>query len=139
MNAAKKLGLLLGLLACGSPAAFPGEPKRLDSFDVLSFHVTESESEPAVAPAQWLKRRREILLAMQDVMGPLPGANKRCPLEVRVEEETDCGSYVRRLISYASEPGARTPAYLCIPKAALNGQPAPAFLCLHPTENSVGF
>jgi dienelactone hydrolase len=50
----------------------------------------------------------------------------------------DCGTYVRRLISYASEPGSRTPAYLCIPKSALQGTAVPGVLCLHPTENTIG-
>ena len=36
-------------------------------------------------------------------MGPLPGKEKRCALDVKVEEEVDSGSYVRQLISYASE------------------------------------
>jgi len=55
-------------------------------------------------------------------------------------EEVDCGSYVRRLITYASEPGSRVPAYLCIPKAALapHALPVPAILCLHGTDNVVG-
>lgn len=30
------------------------------------------------------------------------------------------------------------PAYLCIPKTALRGTPAPAVLCLHPTDNIIG-
>ena len=49
---------------------------------------------------------------MTAVMGPLPGGEKRCPLDVQVEQETDCGSYVRRSITYAAEPGSRVPAYL---------------------------
>ena len=72
---------------------------------------------------------------MQEVMGPLPGTEKRVSLDVRLREEVDCGSYVRRLIDYASEPGGRVPAYLLIPK----GQgPFPAVLCLHPTDDVVG-
>lgn len=72
-------------------------------------------------------------------MGKLPGDEKRCPLDMRVEEETDCGSYVRRLISYASEPGCRVPAYLLVPKGLLGGSSqAPAVLCLHGTDNVVG-
>ena len=55
-------------------------------------------------------------------MGKLPGKEKRCPLDVKVEEEVDCGTYVRRLITYASEPGCRVPAYLLIPKDVLDGQ-----------------
>jgi dienelactone hydrolase len=76
---------------------------------------------------------------MQQVMGTLPGAEKRCPLDVHIDEEVDCGSYVRRRISYASEPGGRVPAYLLIPKSALAGQAkAAAVLCLHPTDNTIG-
>ena len=56
----------------------------------------------------------EILRGMQAVMGTLPGGEKRCPLDMKVEEEVDCGTYVRRLITYASEPGARVPAYLSL-------------------------
>jgi dienelactone hydrolase len=76
---------------------------------------------------------------MQTIMGPLPGKDKRCPLDVKMIEEVDCGQYVRRLISYQSEPGMRTPAYLLIPKAALKDKAkAPAVLSLHPT-NAKGF
>ena len=43
------------------------------------------------------------------VLGTLPGAAKRCALDVQVDEEVDGGSYVRRLIRYSSEPGGRVP------------------------------
>ena len=72
-------------------------------------------------------------------MGPLPGRKKRCALDLRVEQETDGGSYVRRLITYASEPGSRVPAYLLIPKAALDPKKKlPAILALHPTDMQSG-
>jgi dienelactone hydrolase len=73
-------------------------------------------------------------------MGKLPGDEKRCPLDMQIEEEVDCGTYVRRLLTFASEPGSRVPAYLCVPKTALepNARPVPAVLCLHGTDNVVG-
>jgi hypothetical protein len=91
-------------------------------------------------PAEWQRKRERILAAFQSVAGKLPGNEKRCPLEMRVLEETDRGSYVRRLIEYSSEPGGRVPAYLAIPKALLTGagMKAPAALCLHPTDNRIG-
>jgi dienelactone hydrolase len=57
-----------------------------------------------------------------------------------VDEEVDCGRYVRRSITYASEPGSRVPAFLLVPKSLLGekGRRAPAVLCLHPTDNVVG-
>ena len=43
------------------------------------------------------------------------------------------------LITYASEPGSRVPAYLLIPKAALDGKKKlPAILALHPTDMEYG-
>jgi hypothetical protein len=81
-------------------------------------------------------------------MGSFPGATsaKRVALDVRLEEEIDRGTYVIRRITYQSEPGSRTPAFLCIPKAALAGntttsasaRPFPAVLCLHPTDQTAG-
>jgi dienelactone hydrolase len=68
-------------------------------------------------------------------MGPLPGREKDCPLDIRTEEEVDAGSYVRKLISYAAEPGSRVPAYLLVPKRVRNAR---ALLCLHPTDNQAG-
>ena len=93
----------------------------------------------AASPSQWQGRRAEALEAFQSVAGTLPGRERACALEPVTDEETDCGTYVRRLISYQSQPGGRVPAYLCIPKSALNGAKAPAVLCLHPTDNKVGF
>jgi hypothetical protein len=49
------------------------------------------------SPADWQQRRAEIVRGMERVMGVLPGNEKRCALDSKVEEETDCGSYVRRL------------------------------------------
>src|SRR6266853_4257779 len=94
---------------------------------------------PVKSRSDWLKRRAEIVAGMQSIMGPFPGAKKSYPLEVRAEAETDCGSYVRRFITYASEPGSRVPAYLLIPKIALpQGKRVPGILALHPTDAEQG-
>ncbi|HEU0040525.1 MAG TPA: alpha/beta hydrolase, partial [Verrucomicrobiae bacterium] len=94
---------------------------------------------PARSKADWQKRRAEILQGFQQIAGPLPGREKRCALDARVEETIDCGSHERRLITYASEPGARVLAYLLIPKAALESRrKLPAVLCLHPTDMQYG-
>jgi hypothetical protein len=135
MKIRRSLLLVLFILAAIAKNDVWGQ--RLDAFDLLAYH-SEGKVMQATTSAQWLMRRNEIVRGMQDIMGPLPSVEKRCPLDVRIEEEVDCGSYVRRLITYASEPGSRTPAYLCIPKAALKDTPAPGMLCLHPTDDVVG-
>jgi hypothetical protein len=113
---------------------------RLPRDNLLVFSGTDGAPQPVRTVDDWLRRRAQILEGVQAVMGRMPGAEKRCALDVKVEEEVDCGRYVRRLITYASEPGSRVPAYLLIPKAALqdDGKRFPAVLCLHGTDNVVG-
>src|SRR5581483_3934517 len=71
--------------------------------NLLTYENKKGQIIPVKTKSDWQKRRAEILAGLQEVMGPLPGKNKRCPLDVQIEEETDCGSYVRRRITYASE------------------------------------
>ncbi len=115
-------------------------PKRLPRENLLVYRDASNHLQPVDSHEDWQKRRDEIVAGMQKVMGKLPGEEKRCPLDVQVQEEVDCGKYVRRLISYQSEPGSRVPAYLCIPKSALqkDASPVPAALCLHGTDNVIG-
>ena len=92
---------------------------------------------PPPTRSAWEAQRPALLTAMQQVMGPLPGPEKRCPLQVLLDEEVDCGSYARRLITYAAEPECRVPAYLLVPHAA-QVAPVPAVLCPHPTDDRAG-
>ena len=124
-------------LGCSLTAA--EELVRLDRNNLLQYRDASAKVQPVTTPADWQKRRAEILRGMQEVMGKLPSEDRRLPLAVEVEEEADTGTYVRRLITYLCEPESRTPAYLCIPKDVLAGQrKTPAVLCLHPTDNNVG-
>ncbi len=117
----------------------PAPRPRLDRTNLLEFHDAENCIRPVRTVADWLLRRREILAGMQEVMGPLPGSAKRGPLDVRVEEEVSEESYVRRLITYAAEPGGRVPAYLLVPKTALAGTArCPGALCLMGTNDVLG-
>lgn len=131
------------LAAAVAPFAPPlraAEPARLRRDNLLEYHRADGTVGAVTAVAEWANRRAEIVRGMEAVMGKLPGAEKRCKLEPKDEEaEVDCGKYVRRLVTYASEPNSRVPAYLLIPKDALKeNRKAPAALCLHGTDNVVG-
>jgi hypothetical protein len=114
---------------------------RLPRDNLLVYRGDDNKPAPVRTIDDWKRRRREILAGAQAVMGPLPGNEKRSPLDMQVEEEVDCGSYVRRRITYASEPNSRVPAFLLIPKAALEqgAKPVAAVLCPHPTDNQHGY
>ena len=131
---------LLALIAFTWPAWLVGQVAKLSDAqlkrDRLLFYLDPAgKVQPVQSIRDWQKRRASIHEAMQKIMGPLPGKEKHCPLDMKVEEEVDCGTYVRRLISYQSEPGMRTPAYLLIPKKVLAGKvTTSAVLSLHPTS-----
>ena len=112
---------------------------RLPRTNLLVYHNRKGEVLPVKTKSDWLKRRAEIVRGFESIAGPLPGREKRCRLDMRVDSTTDCGSYERWLITYRSEPGSRVPAYMCIPKAALESRKKfPAILCLHPTDMQYG-
>lgn len=136
----KTLALCAFLLSLCLPVpAKTTDEAPLSHTNLLVFHNRQGHVEPLTSKADWLQRRAEILSHMQQVMGPLPGNEKRCALDVKLVEEKDGGTYVSRLITYASEPGSRVPAYLLIPKAALTGtNHFPAVLALHPTDADYG-
>ena len=112
---------------------------RLPRTNLLVYHNLKGELLPIKSKSDWQKRRAEITRGFESVAGPLPGREKICPLDIRVDETKDCGTYERRFITYQSEPGSRVPAYLLIPKAALDSRKKfPAVLCLHPTDMKFG-
>ncbi len=112
---------------------------RLPRTDLLAYHDRRGEIVHGKTKSDWRKRRAEVLQGMQAVMGPLPGPERSCALQPRIEEEADCGTFLRRLITYSSEPGSRVPAYLLIPKSALEKRKRlPGALVLHPTDMEYG-
>ena len=85
----------------------------------------------AVAPAAEPPDRAALRKKMEQVMGPLPGPDRKVPLDVRVESEEKLDGYVRKKLSYAAEKGDRVPAWLLVP-TGFDGK-RPAMLCLHQT------
>lgn len=131
----------MAMLACPRASAVAAEPApaRLPRTELLVYRDRHDAMRTVRSRADWRRRRLEIVAGMAAVMGPLPGRDQRVPLEPNVASEVDCGSYVRRLVTYASEPGCRTPAYLLVPKhLRIPGLRARAVLCPHPTDFQAG-
>ena len=110
-------------------------PFYADKFNLLVYIDENGNLQPVRSVDDWLIRRRHILANMQLVMGSLPGKEKRVPLNPQVLEEQDCGSFLRRKITFTPEPNDRLMAWLLVPKSVLNNRnsKAPAMLCLHQT------
>jgi hypothetical protein len=85
-----------------------------DKQHLLWWRDSQGREHPITKTRDWQQRRRHILGAMQQVMGPLPPPAK-VPLDVQVEKEILEPKYRRLKISFAAEAGDRVPAYLLIP------------------------
>lgn len=125
-------------LAVSAPAADVHALPRSERTNLLEYLDGHGRIKPVKSKSDWHKRRAEILAGMQQVMGALPGKAKRCPLDVKILEQVDCGAYMRQKLTYASEPDSCVPAYLLIPKTASKKNKLPAVLCLHPTQMQFG-
>ncbi len=110
-------------------------PFYADKFRLIVYIDEGGNLQPVRSVADWRKRQAHILANMQSVMGELPEEGKRVPLDVQGHEEKQLPHFVRRKITFATEPNDRVPAYLLIPNDVLNDRDhkAPAMLCLHQT------
>src|SRR3954470_994606 len=100
------LVLLAGFRDIGSGVvAAAAPPPRLPRDNLLVYRGPDGKPAPVKSAEDWTRRRAEVVRAMESVTGKLPGAERRCPLDLKVQEEVDGETYVRRLVSYASEPG----------------------------------
>ena len=113
------------------PAATNSCPVYADHTDVMVVQTDSGAWKPIETPFDMALRRHHILAGMSRAMGMLPEPGQRVALDVKTESEEDGGKYVRRRISFATEPGDRVPALLLIPKDLACR--AAAMLCLHQT------
>jgi len=104
-----------------------------DHSRLLVVRDSAGNERPVRTPADWAIRVQHLRANMQQVMGRLPDATRRVPLDVEIVSEVRTARYVRRKIRYSPEPGDRVPAWLLVPHAATAGNRAPALLCLHQT------
>jgi len=99
--------------------------------DLLYYKDTEGNIKKVLAAKDWYVRRSQILDSLQQVMGPLPNASRKVPLDLQIIEESRIENVRCIKISFATENNDRVPAYLLIP-VDLKGH-VPGILCLHQT------
>jgi dienelactone hydrolase len=126
---------LMTLVASVAVAA-AADPTVADRTNLLMYRDAAGTAVPVRTAADWAKRRAAVLAAMQEVMGPLPGPEKRVPLDPRVVEEVATERYVRRKLTIAVEAGDRLAFHLLVPTRRTGR--LPAVLCLHPTSRPLG-
>lgn len=129
--------LMVGLPGLALGATGPDQPPFYkDKMKLLVWLDAAGTAHPVQNLQDWQRRREHILANMQLVMGPLPKADRRVPLDVQVLESETLPKLVRKKITFAATKDYRVPAYLLIP-TGLRGR-APAMLCLHGTSGPRG-
>ena len=129
-----KMEMILLALVLGLAASAPEEdspPFYQDKENLLVYADDSGTMRPVKTIADWERRRAHVLANMQLVMGELPDASKKAPLDMQVIEEVEFPAFVRKKVAFAVEDWDRAPAYLLIPKG-IAGK-VPGVLCLHPT------
>jgi dienelactone hydrolase len=122
--------LTLTLTLTAEPAASPRT-------HLLVYRDDTGALRPVKNREDWAKRRAKIVKNLERVMGPLPEAARKVPLDAKVDElEVKTDTYTRRRVTIAVEKDDRLPCYLFIPRDR-KGK-VPAVLCLHPTNAKLG-
>lgn len=129
----------LVLCLVGFSSALAAEPVSYpDHSNLLIVRDEQGQERPVTTPADWAVRRQHLLDNMQLVVGPLPGPDRRVPLDPQIISEEKTENYLRKKISFVPEPSDRVPAWLLLPNAVPDQLKSPdgkgpAMLCLHQT------
>src|SRR5947207_3480217 len=91
-------------LVASALAAADADPVPADRTNLLTYRDGGGKAVPVRTADDWAKRRAGILAAMREVMGPLPGDERRVPLDPQTVEEVAAERYVRRKVTIAVEP-----------------------------------
>jgi hypothetical protein len=114
-----------------APPAVPVELREMNAHPAAG--LWEERGGP-LTRATWPRHRERILAGVSQILGPMPA--EKVPLDPQTIAEEDCGSYLRRKVSIAVQPGDRMPAYLLIPKS-VKGR-VPAVICFYGTTAGAG-
>lgn len=93
----------------------------------------DGKAVPLKTLEDWERRRAAIVAGFEEAAGKLPPRDQLPDLDVQVSERIETAAYVRETITFASEEGDRTPAYLYLPKNLEPGGRRAGIVALHPT------
>ncbi|MFV0445484.1 MAG: PVC-type heme-binding CxxCH protein [Planctomycetaceae bacterium] len=123
--------LLLPTVVCRAQDG-PADPYA-DQSRLMVYADDSGTLQPVKSPADWAKRRADILKGMQAAMGPLPHPKRWPDFDLQQTEELRGEGFVRQTCTFAVEEGHRLSIDLYLPQPLPDGERRPAMLALHPT------
>jgi pimeloyl-ACP methyl ester carboxylesterase len=112
----------------------PAQPAKPVLLREMNSHPAANLWSTPPTAVHWPAERERILSGTMQVLGPFPA--EKVPLDPHIASEEDCGTYVRRRVSFAVQPDDRMPAYLLIPKRRAGR--LPAVICFYGTTSGAG-
>src|SRR5436189_175385 len=84
--------------------AIAAAPPKDSGHEDLSYYLQgDGARVPIRTAADWERRRAQIIVGMEQVMGPLPRPAVPVPLDVQVLEEHEEQGYLRRKVAYHTD------------------------------------
>lgn len=112
----------------------PAPPEYSDQHDLKSYIHLDGKQLSWASLNGWGCRRKHIRAHLERVMGLLPSAVDRVPLNVEILGEERIGTVTHRKVRFQSDGFDKVTVWLLIPDAAKKKK-LPAMLCLHQTTN----
>lgn len=127
-----KFLIILSLMIVGND--LHSAPSDRLSHQQVSYYVgSNGDILPMQNSGDWEKRRHDILLNLQNVMGKLPDRSSlTAPKYEIIEERISEDGLIRKRLRFEAEPDDWVTAILMMRKEDVNSQ-RPAMLCLHQT------
>lgn len=125
--------LLIGLISVFSASGEEAAPLKASHQSLDWFPGEKGEPKPVVTLQDWELRRAAIVAGFESAAGKLPSRENLPDLDIQVSERIETEKYVRETITFASEEGDRTPAYLYLPRNLKAGERRAGIVALHPT------
>jgi pimeloyl-ACP methyl ester carboxylesterase len=137
MTASSLMFLAFQTLVFGADPDAAGVVSYPDHSNLMVVRDADGNEQSVKTKDDWAVRRGHVRVNIQLVMGSIPDASRRVPLEVETISEESTEKYVRRKLKFTPEPDDRVPAWLLIPREIPAGGKVAAMLCLHQT-NRIG-
>ena len=109
------------------------EPSSIDHSRLLVYRDSTGKKHPVKTPADWSKRRKQIVNGLQQAMGKIPSRTVLPPLDMQIHSQVNGDGFTRSTIDFITEKNDRLPALLYRPKTKILGKRT-GILALHPTS-----
>ena len=87
-------GMLLHLAA---------EPSSIDHSRLLVYRDSTGKKHPVKTPADWSKRRKQIVNGLQQAMGKIPSRTVLPPLDMQIHSQVNGDGFTRLTINFITE------------------------------------